>query len=301
MIVAANTGVCDEVELIERHVRHLQAIGVDRIVITDTGSTDGTLEVLQAFAARGDIALLTVNRDEPDAFHFANAMLRYTLREIRPDWVIFGDADEFVVPRSGRIQTALESADCDVLRVQRFNVPLSESGPLWSSDLGPAGHDQLLLITRPIRNFAKYLESHPDTAWILGQVLPKVITRAAVGGAGVGMGAHSMATPDGNATAAVTATAPDLLIAHVLTSSLPRFRRKLDNIRQAMASHGHLYSPQQAWQWRRWAALALEGRGDEEYRRQVFDESELARRRASRQVQSAAEWFAEVASPPDPA
>lgn len=290
MIIAANTGVGDEVELIERHLRHLQAIGVDRIVVTDTGSTDGTAEILQAYADRGEIVLLRVDAQDPDAFEFANRMLDFTLREIRPDWIVLGDADEFAVPRSGSLRDVLAGAEAQVLQVPRFNVPLAASGPLWPPDLGPAHHDRLQLVVRQIPDFEAHLRAHPDTPWILGRIAPKIVARADALRGGVHMGAHRVVRPDGKGPA--TASPDDLLIAHLAISSRRRFMRKLDNIRQIFASHGDLYGEGQAWHWRRWLKLAEEGRADEEYERQVLDDARLSALRAAGTVMSAAEWFA---------
>jgi hypothetical protein len=298
MIVAANIGVIDEVELIERHLRHLQAIGVDRIVVTDTGSTDGTVETLQAFADRGEIVLLRVGREHPDALQFANRMLRYTLDEIRPDWILFGDADEFHVPRSGSLRDALDAATADVLRVPRFNVPVGATGPLWPADLGPAHHAGLQLIVRQIADPQDRLQADPRTPWILGRIVPKIIARADAVRAGIRMGGHRPLPQAGAAPASPLSA--DVLIAHLAISGRQRFLRKLDNIRLLFASVEDRFPPGEAWHWRRWLQLAEQGRAGEEYERQVFDGATLAALHAAGTVMSAAEWFAApvLASPP---
>ena len=289
MIVAANIGVCDEAELIERHLRHLQAIGVDRIVVSDTGSTDGTLDILEAYARRGEIELLRVDAADPDAFDYANRMLAHTLRAVRPDWVLLGDADEFHIPRSGRIHDALDGASADVLQVERFNVVVAPEGPCWGRELGPAGHDELELIVRQVPQARRHLERHPDAPWILGRILPKVVARAGALEGGIRMGAH-VAHP-GAAEAPSVATPTDLLIAHLPITTRARFMRKLDNIRRVAALAGDRFGPGDAWHWWRWLELARQGRADEEYERQVFDAPTLARLRAQGTVLSAAEWF----------
>jgi hypothetical protein len=289
MIVAANIGVCDEVELIDCNIRHLQAIGVDRIVVTDTGSSDGTAEILQAFADRGEILLLRTARDDDDMLGFANRMLQRTLDEFRPDWVLFADGDEFHVPKTGRIHDALASAGADVLSVERLNVALGPEGPFWPADLAPANHADLLLIARPIENFFRHLQTHPETAWIMGRVLPKIVARAKAVAAGIITGAHGAIDQPGDSFR--TAPATDILLAHVQASSLERFTRKLDNIRAHFAIHGHKYVGLQAWQWRRWVQLADEGKSEEEYARQVLSDAELTTMRGDRRVLSATEWF----------
>jgi hypothetical protein len=299
MIVAANIGVIDEVELIERHVRHLQAIGVDRIVVTDTGSTDGTAEILQAFADRREIVLLRVGRQDPDALQFANRMLRYTLDEIRPDWILFGDADEFHIPRTGSIRDALDAATVDVFRVPRFNVPVGASGPLWPADLGPARYGDLQLIVRQIAKLEERMLAEPQTPWIMGRIVPKIIARADAVAAGIRMGAHRPLPQAG--AAPMPAQTIDVLIAHLAIAGRERFLRKLDNIRLLFASVEDRFPPSEAWHWRRWLRLAEQGRAGEEYERQVFDGATLAALQAAGTVMSAAQWFAApVSASPQP-
>ena len=51
MKIAANLSVLDEVGLIAKCINHLRSIGVDLIVVTDAGSTDGTLRHVPLFDA----------------------------------------------------------------------------------------------------------------------------------------------------------------------------------------------------------------------------------------------------------
>ena len=51
MSIAAHVGVKDEIELLPHCLTHLLAIGVDRLLVTDMGSTDGSWEWLQEAAS----------------------------------------------------------------------------------------------------------------------------------------------------------------------------------------------------------------------------------------------------------
>ncbi len=48
----------DEADILESMLRFHLAQGVDRIIATDNGSVDGSLEVLQRFERRGQLTLL---------------------------------------------------------------------------------------------------------------------------------------------------------------------------------------------------------------------------------------------------
>lgn len=65
MRIAANLGVKDEVELIERSVAHLRAIGVDLIIACDLGSTDGTLEISREASVRSRFLVVHHERSDP--------------------------------------------------------------------------------------------------------------------------------------------------------------------------------------------------------------------------------------------
>ena len=50
----------DEADILESMLRFHLAQGVDRIIATDNGSVDGSLEILQRFERRGQLTLLQV-------------------------------------------------------------------------------------------------------------------------------------------------------------------------------------------------------------------------------------------------
>lgn len=102
--------VRDEIDVIAAVVEHHLAQGVDLLVVTDNGSVDGTAEILQRYADRGVVEL------HHDPVHRKQQGVRVTEMARRAyevhgaDWVINGDADEFVAPvdRSLTVRKALE-------------------------------------------------------------------------------------------------------------------------------------------------------------------------------------------------
>jgi hypothetical protein len=91
--VSAVLIVKDEQDLIARCLKSL--VGVDEIIVLDTGSTDKTIEIAKANGA----SVHTTTPIYP--FHFAEARNRATALASN-DWVISMDADEIVRPGSMR-------------------------------------------------------------------------------------------------------------------------------------------------------------------------------------------------------
>jgi glycosyltransferase involved in cell wall biosynthesis len=288
MRIGAHLGVKDEVELIEGALAHLRAIGVDLIIACDMGSTDGTLDVLERH--RGEEGfLLAHNSDEQrtDVWLQNNAELA---QQADVDWVMFVDADEYWIPASGSLRDCPDLASADVLAVARYNIPLASDGPLMPNPIAIDRYDELLLITDAIPAFRTHLRENDTTPWIRGVPIPKVIARRErIGGLVDGM--HDI-LPMGSAP--LKRSRPrDLVIAHLPFTTRSRFRRKVDNIRRAIALHDEYLGQDLAWHWRRWLEMDEQGRLDEEFDRTVFDAATIERLRSERVIRSAAELFAE--------
>jgi hypothetical protein len=91
------------------------------------------------------------------------------------------------------------------------------------------------------------------------------------------------------------------LIAHLPLTTLPRFARKVDNIRRFFAAHDAArdsFSVQGTTpHWRRWLAMADNGLLGREFERSVFTPSTIAELRAKGVIRSAAEIFRETGGP----
>lgn len=282
MRIAANLNVLDEVEFIERCIRHLRSIGVDLIVLTDIGSVDGTADVLQCFADDPDIHLIQISRDR-DPWGFPERMYEMTLTQFEVDRVLFLDADEFWLPRSGSLKETDSVAQNNALTVRRLNVPLVKDRPLLPIDLSPAHYADLFVVAHPVAEAERRFQVNPDLAWIMTQVGPKtIINPRAV--KGVGMGTHQV-MGKGQIKQPVV-WADDVIIAHTPFSSPARFVRKLENIERSMTHFGHRLIGSQAWHWRRWLQIAKEGSVEEEFGRQRMTEERFRAAVAEGAIQS---------------
>ena len=291
MKIAAHLGVKDEVELIEKTISHLRAIGVDLIIAVDSYSTDGTADILEAYRSDDDFWFVQMSDLEPDGPD--KLWLRKNLelvQEADADWVIFLDADEHWIPASGSLRDCSALNDSDVLSVDRFNIALGPHGPMMPDELIPQRYEELLLFVEPIPDFRAHLQANPDTPWIRGVPVPKVMVRPERICA-VSDGMHDVIAVD---NVSLRRTKPgDLLITHLPFTTRTRFKRKVDNARKVIAAHDEYLGKHLAWHWRHWLTLAEQGRIDEEFDRQALSAEAIAELRASGVIRSAAEIFAE--------
>jgi GT2 family glycosyltransferase len=261
--IAAYLGVKDEIELIERSIAHLRAIGVDTIMACDMSSTDGTAEVLEKYRS-DDFLILTLcnnalsGRAEEEDSWMSHSLRRY--KDAPADWVIFLDADEFWLPASGNLKDCEGFYSADVLVVDRFNVVLGPRHPCMPFELPPSRYGETQLFVRTVRNFhiAKQTDA-TATPWIMGQLMPKIAARPSMID-GTIAGEHDVIAYEGS----LRRTTPnDLLIAHLGLSTRSRFERKVRNIRAIYDGEGiDLSLPEETWRnygvgwhWRRWATL----------------------------------------------
>lgn len=296
MKIAANLGVCDEVELIAPCIRHLRSIGVDLIVVTNVGSTDGTTEILCDFARDPDICLIEVPPGA-DPWGFPERMYERTINEFSPDYVLSLDADEFWLPRSGDIKKTIGLSTDDILTARRFNVPPVEGKRLLPEPITPADYDQIHLVVQPVREPRFKFKNDPALAAVMTEVAPKVMLRPD-NVTCFTMGGHSAIPREGHTL--VERVCDDLMIAHVWFLTYERFVRKMQNVERSLSHFGHRLMDGQAWTWRRWLELYRAGKAEEEFLRQVLTLDQLRSAHEAGIIQSAAKWFEQYAPQHDP-
>jgi glycosyltransferase involved in cell wall biosynthesis len=286
MRIAAVLGVKDEVELIDSTIAHLRNIGVDAIIACDMGSTDGTLEVLEQYRSDSDLLILQLN-EQTTIEEWSRANLQLA-RKANVDWVVFIDADEYLLPAKGSLRHCEGLVDADVVNVDIFNVPVGPTGPLMPHRLEPSRYGEVALIVKPFPGSREYFLENPAAPIIRMAWPPKVMVRPDRI-VRVMDGAHSVVPVAGAVLRSVNPS--DLLIAHLPFSTQSRFARKIDNIRRAFEIHEKNLAPDSGWHWRRWLALADEGRLSEEFNRNIFDADMIAMLRADGVVSTALEVF----------
>jgi len=98
--------VRDEADVVDAQIAYHLGAGVDFVIATDHESTDGTTEILEAYARDGVLRRLPVSGEMREAA-WRTAMARLAATEHGADWVINTDADEFWMPRGGALKDVL--------------------------------------------------------------------------------------------------------------------------------------------------------------------------------------------------
>lgn len=97
----------DEADVIDAQVAfHLHA-GIDEVIATDNGSSDGTTEILERYERAGRLRLLRQPADDMRQDEWVTRMARLAATEHDAHWVLHADADEFWWPRGGSVKDVL--------------------------------------------------------------------------------------------------------------------------------------------------------------------------------------------------
>lgn len=241
--------VRDEADIVQANIRHHLASGVDCIVATDNGSTDGTVEILEGFASDGVLHLRHDTDDSFDQARLTTEMAAIARERFGADWILSNDADEFWC---GPIREALEATPANLLYCRRANR-VAARDEAWSFA------SARFLATAP----------KPDAmSELLRPIQPKVLVRAS-DLVRLTQGCHNAEMRD-----ARPALAREILIRHFPIRGRDHFIRKAVTGGTAYARNREL-DPRLGGHWRHWHAEIEAGRGDPAYASVVPSHAEI--------------------------
>ena len=257
--------VRNERDILPVNLRYHLESGIDHILVADNGSTDGTVAILEEFAATRRVHVFA----RPGPFHQADTTTELAreafLRGAR--WVLPIDADEFWHVPNGRLHDVLEDAhDTGALEVQVVNFVQRRE----QEALDVRG---LLTMTRRVpapvgaAGEAAELVESGRIAFVEIRYPPKYVSRACIA-LQIGQGNHQVSGTDGpvrSSDAIVCLHAP-LRARDALAIGKVEQGRRVEEVNHYL---------QQAWHVRRWRRLADEGAIDAEWAANSYREDGL--------------------------
>lgn len=139
--------VRNEADIIRVTLRHHLSQGLDRILILDNGSTDGTSEILREFSEK-DQRVSWKRDDSPfDQAAITTELAREAQRQ-GADWILPFDADEFWWAENASLRTVLRYSEAGALVVPVVNF-VQDRYQYYSTP------EALLSMTRRVMNPAK--------------------------------------------------------------------------------------------------------------------------------------------------
>ncbi|HEX7705810.1 MAG TPA: glycosyltransferase [Thermoanaerobaculia bacterium] len=255
--------VRNEADILRLNLLHHHAAGIDRFLIVDNGSSDGTTEILEEFSQAG----LVDWRREDGKYRQAEITTDLAREAVRAgaDWVFPIDADEFWCGVGDTIPAILDRSDAGALRAQVLNF-------IQRRDQHRSTPEALLEMTMraplpvgPLDQVRPLVESG-RFAYVEMLYQPKWISRAAPKLA-IAMGNHHVSAVAGNLE-----DTEQIVCLHAVLRSREALEAKVEQGTRVAALG---LAPTQGWHVQRWRRLATDGRLDAEWLANSYDRDTL--------------------------
>lgn len=123
--------VRNEEDIIRENILYHLNRGVDRIIVTDNNSKDGTIDILKEFEKQDVLDLVFETEDDYSQWKWVTRMAKAAIDKHQADWVINSDADEFWWPAEGDLKDVLTTVPGEYLVVK---VPRNDFIPRYESE-----------------------------------------------------------------------------------------------------------------------------------------------------------------------
>lgn len=246
--------VRNEEDIIRENILFHLNMGVDKIIVTDNNSEDGTMDILHDFVNQGVVDLILEPEDNYDQWKWVTRMAHKAMAEYAPDWLIHSDANEFWFPTAGNLKSVLATVpdEFPTLRVPR-------------NDFIPRPENDENLFERMI---IKDLQSINH----IGKPLPPKMCHRPIPGVIVAQGNHKLKFPENLPAFEI----PELEILHFPMRSYKQFENKISFGGAALERNEKLSKSLQIG-WRNLYEEYKSGRLHIYYYSKVISDEEVAR------------------------
>jgi hypothetical protein len=244
--------VRDEEDILRANLEYHLSQGVDFVLVTDNGSVDRTVGILEEYERLGLVRLIHEPSDDYSQARWVTRMARLACIDHEADWIINCDADEFWWPETGTLRSVLEAVpdSDDVVVVPRSNFV-------------PRAPDEGDFFRRMVIR-----ETHSFNS--LGVPLPPKVCHRAYPDVEVAQGNHSIS----RGTGIRVAEEQRLLIFHFPLRTYRQFERKIRSGGAAYERNREL-PYEVGTTWRHLYRELLDGRLPSYYESQILGDTEI--------------------------
>ena len=262
-------------------------LGIDLILAMDSGSTDGSRELLDTYAKTNRVVWTPLPERNIARYAQGDELAALARDRYGADWIILCDVDEFLCTTSGDVRTILAQADLDGISMLTLPRRTMTGPPLLA---GQRATEALTLrIDRTVElPLEQLISGNYPVPFVFLEVGGHLAVRASAL-AQYGTGAHFATTTWGK-----SATSDELYLLHYAIRGYESLRTKVQNTKAWLADNPQL-GPGWGWHWRRWIRLDEEGRLKEDYDRQFVspeDARQLVRDGSCVVDTTIADWIA---------
>ena len=111
----------DQVDILTDFLDWHLHLGIDLILALDGGSTDGTRDVLDKYAATGRVVWFPLPERDMTKYSIADELATIARQRYQANWVIYCDVDEFISTHGKPLRTIL--SECERDEITSLDIP----------------------------------------------------------------------------------------------------------------------------------------------------------------------------------